>query len=366
NSINSPVSPGPTVASNVSNDGYSIATSSSSSSNQYNDSSTPSQTTYDHNVDSTTNEDLIDFDAFDYSVETNNQPTSSAEENTVSGNPNNDMDTSFFDNSKTTFGNSKSEGSDEFAASKNLSFEKNETNFHENNTNSSTSRIPDTESLVLVTKPIKSSTNNKSKTRTSDDVVSDNHKKISEKILEIFSKHLKKDEGSNGLGMYFGYSCDLLVSSNKTGSPSLRSGIYLLIVNVNLGLVIHWPESDMFNESSDLKCFEWELRNDGDDDGNYIKESQEEKENFQLREGFKVQLPNYIQPDLKTIHYNEISMKPTVVESVSHQAFITQNIIKSSPIMRRCSANYSNLIIKLHSKSSLKDIPSRLKKTPWT
>ncbi|CAJ0875322.1 10268_t:CDS:2 [Entrophospora sp. SA101] len=122
----------------------------------------------------------------------------------------------------------------------------------------------------------------------------------------------------------------------------------------------------MFNESSDLKCFEWELRNDGDDDGNYIKESQEEKENFQLREGFKVQLPNYIQPDLKTIHYNEISMKPTVVESVSHQAFITQNIIKSSPIMRRCSANYSNLIIKLHSKSSLKDIPSRLKKTPWT
>ncbi|CAJ0745662.1 24557_t:CDS:2, partial [Entrophospora sp. SA101] len=294
NSINSPVSPGPTVASNVSNDGYSIATSSSSSSNQYNDSSTPSQTTYDHNVDSTTNEDLIDFDAFDYSVETNNQPTSSAEENTVSGNPNNDMDTSFFDNSKTTFGNSKSEGSDEFAASKNLSFEKNETNFHENNTNSSTSRIPDTESLVLVTKPIKSSTNNKSKTRTSDDVDIKEGQDLLDYIPGLYLLlDLKKDEGSNGLeklcnelvpkifksvsninykklnkvsfnlvGCYGNSEliaklllikkiinqkvCDLLVSSNKTGSPSLRSGIYLLIVNVNLGLVIHWPESGCY------------------------------------------------------------------------------------------------------------------------
>ncbi|CAJ0860021.1 15726_t:CDS:10, partial [Entrophospora sp. SA101] len=458
NSTSLSVSPVPTVSSNVSNDG---------SSNEYNDSSTSSQTTDDHNVHSTTNEGFINSGTFDYFIETNNQSASSAEENADSENFNNNMDTSLFDKSKTTCDNLESKNSDESSglfikkssASKNLSFDKDETNFdHEKNTNSSTSKIPDAESLIAVTNPIKSFT-------------SDGHKKNKEKISEIFTKRenlyaslnkdikkeqdlldyipglylllsLEKDEGSNGLvnktiiskesleklcnelvpksfksvsninysklnrvsfnlvGCYGNYELiarllltkkiinqrvyDLLVSSNKSENPSLRSGIYLLIVNVNFGLVIHWPEHGCYEDNaseqlkknminfhryltkltdyqiclmsnSDLTCFEWETRKDGNgfydndidnekDETCYefeVKESQEEKEDFQLHKGFKVQLPNYIQPDLKIIHHNGTSMQPTVVESVSHQAFITQNIIKSSSVMKRCSAIYS-------------------------
>nr|CAG8522177.1 4868_t:CDS:10 [Entrophospora candida] len=449
NSTSLSISPVPTVSSNVSKDG---------SSNEYNDSSTSSQTTDDHNVDSTTNEGFINSGTFDYFIETNNQSASSAEENADSENFDNNMDTSLFEKSKTTCDNLESKNSDESSglfikkssASKNLSFDKDETKFdHEKNTNSFTSKISDAENLVAVTNPTKSSTNTR---------ISDGHKKNKEKILEIFTKrenlyaslnkdikkeqnlldyipglylllNLEKDEGSNGLVNKTIISkesleklcnelvpksfkslllikkiinqkvCDLLVSSNKTGNPSLRSGIYLLIVNVNFGLVIHWPEHGCYEDnaseqlkknmvkfhryltkltdhqiclmsSSDLKYFEWELRNDGDGDSDYsdkseneedetcyefeVKKSQEEKEDFQLHKGFKVQLPNYIQPDLKIIHHNGTSMQPTVVESVSHQAFITQNIIKSSSVMKKCSEIFSKSYNRIPFKELIK------------
>jgi hypothetical protein len=45
------------------------------------------------------------------------------------------------------------------------------------------------------------------------------------------------------------------VSVDNTNTPSLRPGIYLLIVNNDLGLVIHWPEIGCYegNASSKLE-----------------------------------------------------------------------------------------------------------------
>ncbi|CAJ0745698.1 13889_t:CDS:2 [Entrophospora sp. SA101] len=365
NSTNSPVSPGPTISSNVSNDDSSRAIGSSS--DQYNDSSTSSQTTDGHDVNSSaTNVSFGTFDDFIYSIETNNQ--SSVEENAGLKGLNDNMDKNFFDKGKTkldqsktffdhdnnfpTFYNSKISETEDFndsfepnqqkdhllssveenAIPKNLgaNINKNLSDKDENLSSLGDSKVPehnDSESSDDL-----SNNESKNKNKTLDDL-----KKTKEDILKIISKRensynnpndnirsgqnlldyipglyllldLKKDEGSNGLvnkiiiskeslekfcndlapssfksasdikytelnrvsfhlvGCYGNYELiaklllikktinrkmyKLLVSSNKTGSPSLHSGIYLLIVNVNLGLVIHWPEPGCYEDNA--------------------------------------------------------------------------------------------------------------------
>jgi hypothetical protein len=56
----------------------------------------------------------------------------------------------------------------------------------------------------------------------------------------------------NNLSFYYRY--DLLtvsVSVNYTNRPSLRPGIYLLVMDSNLGLIIHWPEIGCYENTSD-------------------------------------------------------------------------------------------------------------------
>lgn len=43
------------------------------------------------------------------------------------------------------------------------------------------------------------------------------------------------------------------VSIDNTNTPSLRPGIYLLIVNTDLALVIHWPEIGYYEENASSK-----------------------------------------------------------------------------------------------------------------
>lgn len=49
------------------------------------------------------------------------------------------------------------------------------------------------------------------------------------------------------------FSHDLLADSQSSmedvNKPSLRPGIYLLVVNPDLGLVIHWPENGCYEEN---------------------------------------------------------------------------------------------------------------------
>ncbi|CAG8483333.1 6229_t:CDS:10, partial [Racocetra fulgida] len=150
---------------------------------------------------------------------------------------------------------------------------------------------------------------------------------------------LCKDDGSNGLVEIFiritFYSFDLLTMSRSSGvkrevenQPTLRSGIYLLMVNPDVGLVIHWPEVGCYEENAssqkkknmtnlhryltkltdqqicfmsekDLENFNWGVENDeqdSDDEENNmcyefeVKKSQEEQEDFKLHPGFQVYL----------------------------------------------------------------------------
>ncbi|RGB31341.1 hypothetical protein C1646_709203 [Rhizophagus diaphanus] len=124
---------------------------------------------------------------------------------------------------------------------------------------------------------------------------------------------------------------DLLTASISTddiNQPSLRPGIYLLKVNSNLGLIIHWPEIGCYVNSlsaasqikrnmvnlhryltkltdhqmcfmndKDLENFDFNLENsdtntdnddDTDDDEYEVKKCQEEQEDFKIDDGFKV------------------------------------------------------------------------------
>ncbi|EXX55915.1 hypothetical protein RirG_220880 [Rhizophagus irregularis DAOM 197198w] len=116
-------------------------------------------------------------------------------------------------------------------------------------------------------------------------------------------------------------------SINDINKPSLRPGIYLLKVNSNLGLIIHWPEIECYVNSlsaasqikrnmvnlhryltkltdhqmcfmndKDLENFDFNLENsdtntddDDDTDDEYeVKICQEEQEDFKINDGFKV------------------------------------------------------------------------------
>ncbi|CAG8435119.1 7457_t:CDS:10, partial [Funneliformis mosseae] len=150
---------------------------------------------------------------------------------------------------------------------------------------------------------------------------------------------LCKDDGSNGLE-----------SQSSVNNPSLRPGIYLLVVNPDLGLVIHWPEEGCYEENAssqrkknmtnlhryltkltdhqlcfmsdkDLESFDWKLDkpdDDSDDDEvSYeyeVKKSQEEQEKFIIYPGFKMNLSNKTKTEINNTTQDEIPLYPIVKE----------------------------------------------------
>ncbi|CAI2197244.1 1848_t:CDS:2, partial [Funneliformis geosporum] len=143
---------------------------------------------------------------------------------------------------------------------------------------------------------------------------------------------------------------DLLIDShphnNDSNKPFLRPGIYLLVVNLDFGLVIHWPEVGCYEENAssqykknmtnlhryltkvtdhqlclmsedDLERFDWNLYNnddDSDDDKEFhefeIKKSQEEQEDFKIYSGFKVNLTDKIKAEIKNTQEDDIPLHP--------------------------------------------------------
>ncbi|CAB5207384.1 unnamed protein product [Rhizophagus irregularis] len=156
------------------------------------------------------------------------------------------------------------------------------------------------------------------------------------------------------------------VSINDTNKPSLLPGIYFLKVNSNFGLIIHWPEIGCYENdldaSSQIKrnmvnlhryltkltdhqiCLMSDedleglnLENSGtnvgddSDDLDYeftVKRSQEEKEDFNIDNGFKVNLPNNIKTEINNQNEGDIPLYPIVVESTTNQSFVTRQLIK--------------------------------------
>ncbi|PKK57603.1 hypothetical protein RhiirC2_858154 [Rhizophagus irregularis] len=157
------------------------------------------------------------------------------------------------------------------------------------------------------------------------------------------------------------------VSMNNTNTPSLRPGIYLLIVNTDLALVIHWPEIGCYEESAssklkknminlhryltkltdhqlcfmndkDLESFDWNhLKSDDDDDICYefeVKKTQEEREDFKIYPGFEVNLSEKITTEINNNIQDDIHLYPIVVESATNQSFVTRHLIKTASQLR--------------------------------
>ncbi|CAG8527981.1 4800_t:CDS:10 [Funneliformis mosseae] len=185
-----------------------------------------------------------------------------------------------------------------------------------------------------------------------NDFVSDSFQSVSEidyKQLNSQSLHLIGCYGNHNL------IAKLLLNHEKIDQPlydmlirpsSLRPGIYFLVFNSKLGLVIHWSEygcyenraplrivKNMINlhRDRDLNRFDWKKEVssiDNDDDSCYefeVKKSQ--KQEFAFFNGYNISLPEAIESEIKNQSYNEISLQPKVVESISCQAFVTQMII---------------------------------------
>ncbi|RUS16707.1 hypothetical protein BC937DRAFT_90891, partial [Endogone sp. FLAS-F59071] len=153
----------------------------------------------------------------------------------------------------------------------------------------------------------------------------------------------------------------------------LSAGIYLFHDEPSgCGLVIHWPERDSFMENAstgkkknminlqrylckltdrqiclmskaDVAAFKWNdqagtedsLVDDGlDDDICFefeVEKNQEQKEDFDFREGFKIRIPSHVelQPSSEFPH---LDLHPEIIESVHHQTVITKQLIPSGVI----------------------------------
>ncbi|CAG8792720.1 24961_t:CDS:10, partial [Gigaspora margarita] len=148
------------------------------------------------------------------------------------------------------------------------------------------------------------------------------------------------------------------------GKPILRPGIYLLKVNIELGLVIHWPEPGCYEENapshkkknminlhryltkltehqicliseSDLESFVWNAEEEEDSDEETegtgvefeVMKSQEEKEDFIPYPGFKVKLPSEIKREINAD--NADCPLPFIIESTLYQAFATVKKVRA-------------------------------------
>ncbi|CAB4410518.1 unnamed protein product [Rhizophagus irregularis] len=164
---------------------------------------------------------------------------------------------------------------------------------------------------------------------------------------------------------------DLLITSDNKNKSSLRPGIYLLVVDqgFDLGLVIHWSEPGCYEENAslqhknnmiylhrcltkltdcqlcfmsdkDLDSFDWnlnslDLNSDHENGSCYefeVKSSQEEKDDFEISLGFKMDLPNEIRTEIKNTIQYDVPLYPIVVESATNISFITRKMAISSDI----------------------------------
>ncbi|CAB4480240.1 unnamed protein product [Rhizophagus irregularis] len=154
---------------------------------------------------------------------------------------------------------------------------------------------------------------------------------------------------------------DLLTASisiNDTNKPSLRPGIYLLVMKDNLCLLIHWPEIGCYenasNPSSQIKrnmvnlhryltkltdyqmCF----MSDKDlesFDLNLENSDNNSDEDDEIQFEFEINLPNKIKNEINNQMEDEVPLYPIVVESTTNQSFITRQLIKKT--------SYSNNIV---------------------
>ncbi|CAG8505503.1 11510_t:CDS:10 [Funneliformis caledonium] len=163
---------------------------------------------------------------------------------------------------------------------------------------------------------------------------------------------------------------DLLTAShhpiNNSNKPCLRPGIYLLVVNPDICLVIHWPEVGCYEENApsqckknmtnlhryltkvtehqlclmsdeDLKSFDWNLYNtdvDYDDDKGFhefeVSKSQEEQDDFKIYPGFKMNLSDKIKSEIQNTQEDGVPLHPIVIESATNQSFVTRRLIKET------------------------------------
>ncbi|CAG8521350.1 2160_t:CDS:10, partial [Cetraspora pellucida] len=159
---------------------------------------------------------------------------------------------------------------------------------------------------------------------------------------------------------------------------TLRPGIYLLRVNVDLGLVIHWPELGCYEENApshkkknminlhryltkltdhqiclisepDLESFDWNVKEEDDDSDEEtegagvdfeVLKSQEEKEDFIHYPGFKIHLPSEIKHEIDVD--NADCPLPFIIESTFNQAFATVKKVRAKSKSIRTSKHISN------------------------
>ncbi|CAB5351422.1 unnamed protein product [Rhizophagus irregularis] len=224
---------------------------------------------------------------------------------------------------------------------------------------------------------------------------------------------LYKDDGSNGLVDKIIISKDslkklsklllskkiinkeiydlLAISQSSMDKSFLRPGLYLLLVNPDLGLVVHWPEIGCYEENAssqrkknmtnlhryltkltdhqlclmsdkDLESFEWNTDNsdvdsDDDDDTCYefeVKKSQEEQEDFRIYPGFEVNLSDKIKTEINDTVQDDIPLYPIVVESATNQSFVTRQLIKTASQLRSSAPTISAFEFQKELQSRLK------------
>ncbi|CAG8537034.1 3581_t:CDS:10, partial [Racocetra persica] len=160
----------------------------------------------------------------------------------------------------------------------------------------------------------------------------------------LLKKNIINQKIFDSLTMSYSSESDQEVAHQLT----LRAGIYLLIINHDLGLVIHWSEKGCYEENAssqrkknmtnlhkyltkltdnqicfmsekDLENFDFSMVNEEqgpfDEKNNMcyefeVKKSQEEKEDFKLYPGFTVDLPFNVKRDLKNNGDAEILLTP--------------------------------------------------------
>ncbi|CAG8678561.1 8479_t:CDS:10, partial [Funneliformis mosseae] len=128
----------------------------------------------------------------------------------------------------------------------------------------------------------------------------------------------------------------LIVSQPSIDNSNLRPGIYLLVVNSDFGLVIHWPEVGCYEENTPSQCKKnmTNLHSGSDDDKGFheyeVKKSQEVQEDLKFCSGFKVDLSSKIKAELINTQEDGVPLHPIIVESATNQSFVTQRLIKKN------------------------------------
>ncbi|GES77125.1 hypothetical protein GLOIN_2v1781565 [Rhizophagus clarus] len=165
----------------------------------------------------------------------------------------------------------------------------------------------------------------------------------------------------------------LIISQPSMDKSSLSPGIYLLLINPNLGLIIHWPEMGCyeanvylqhkknmvnlhryltkltdhqlcFMSEEDLASFDWHLEYTNDD----------EQDDFKIRPGFKVNLPHKIKTEINNQMKN-VSLYPIVVEYITHQSFIIRQLINTASHSYKITSPVSTTQFPIDLRNKLKD-----------